>query len=302
MARTSASKTPRVVLVTRRSGYDMLVARHGTHGQARFFLESRGQSIEPVVKAHQCQLEAKAAVNAAIPVSWRRGAVDRTSLDRFLFEPDDIVVAVGQDGLVANAAKYLGGLLVIGINPDPTMYDGVLVKHPPQIIGDLLAIAASGTYEVERRTMVEARVDGMRLTALNEVFVGHRTHQSARYHLQLGDEGERHSSSGLIVATGTGSTGWARSIHEQCGEPLLLPTPEEYELAFFVREAFPSVSTGNMMTYGIIPADDAIVVRSEMNDGGVIFGDGIEDDRMNFDWGREVRIGRAPEELELLVG
>ena len=36
--------------------------------------------------------------SAAISTDWRRGAVERTDLDRFLFEPGDIVVAVGQDG------------------------------------------------------------------------------------------------------------------------------------------------------------------------------------------------------------
>ena len=41
----------------------------------------------------------------------------RGDLDRFLFEPDDLVVIVGQDGLVANVSKYLDGQPVVGINP-----------------------------------------------------------------------------------------------------------------------------------------------------------------------------------------
>ena len=36
--------TPRVVLVTRRTEYDELIARHGTRGQADFFLRSRGNT------------------------------------------------------------------------------------------------------------------------------------------------------------------------------------------------------------------------------------------------------------------
>jgi len=58
-------------------------------------------------------------VLGAIPSDWRRARVDRADLDRFLFEPEDVVVAVGQDGLVANVAKYLTGQPVIGCNPDP---------------------------------------------------------------------------------------------------------------------------------------------------------------------------------------
>jgi hypothetical protein len=44
--------------------------------------------------------------------------------------------------------------------------------------------------------MVDARLDdGRRLLALNEVFLGHASHQSARYALEVADEAERHSSS-----------------------------------------------------------------------------------------------------------
>ena len=66
---------------------------------------------------------------------------------------------------------------------------------------------------IERRTMAEARrEDGQRMLALNEIFVGHASHQSARYRLSMADgQQERQSSSGLIVAVPTGhSTGAVR--------------------------------------------------------------------------------------------
>ena len=76
--------------------------------------------------------------------------------------------------------------------------------------------------------MAAARLDdGQELLALNEVFVGHASHQSARYTLALGERAERQSSSGLIVATGTGATGWAASIHRERHSGLALPAPED---------------------------------------------------------------------------
>ena len=39
---------PRMVLVTRLSDYEILIARHGTRAQAEFFLGNRGQSIKQV--------------------------------------------------------------------------------------------------------------------------------------------------------------------------------------------------------------------------------------------------------------
>src|SRR5215213_4262310 len=78
------------------------------------------------------------------------------------------VLELGQDGLVANVAKYLDGQPVIGLNPDPGRVPGVLVRHPPEAAADLLSDLA----RVEHRTMVRAALDdGQEVLALNEVFV-----------------------------------------------------------------------------------------------------------------------------------
>src|SRR5881397_2908081 len=151
---------PRVVVVRRPTEYEQLLARHATRGQAAFFLDTRGEDIDPVEERHRSFELARSQVLGELPAKWRRIELDRADLDRFLFEPDDIVVALGQDGLVANAAKYLGeGQPLIGINPDPSRYEGILVRHAAAAAGDLLADAASSRAPIERRTMVEAVLD-----------------------------------------------------------------------------------------------------------------------------------------------
>jgi hypothetical protein len=288
---------PRAVLIVRRTEYDELLARHGTREQLRFFLHERGRTLEEVVTRHERLGAAMRAVLGAIPAEWRRATVARAELDRFLFGPDDVVVVLGQDGLVANTAKYLDGQPVIGLNPEPERWPGVLVPHPPAAAGDLLRDVAAGRATAEGRTMVEARLDdGQRLLALNEIFLGHSSHQSARYVL----EGERQSSSGVIVTTGTGATGWAASIHRERRSALALPAPAEPALAFFVREAWPSAATGTQLTEGRMAAGDVLHLQSEMGDGGVVFGDGIEADRLGLDWGRRVEVGVARETLQLV--
>ena len=296
-----AAPVPRVVVVTRASEYAALLARHGTEPQARFFLEQRGQTLDAVRRRHDRWMAALDAVSQAIPADWRRARVNRPDLSRFLFEPGDLIVATGQDGLVANLAKYLHGQLVLGINPDAEQFDGILVPHPPGRAKKLLAAMAAGRAEIENRTMVSARLDdGQSLVALNEIFVGHRSHQSARYRLRLGNREERQSSSGLIVATGTGATGWAKSINGERAHPLQLPNPTDWALALFVREPFPSISTGTSLGGGLIDRQGQLEIVSEMDDGGVVFGDGIEDDRLDFAWGMHVRIEVAEQRLRLV--
>ena len=299
-----AKRVARVVVVTRKTPLELLLRRWGTYGQARFYLGTRGQTIEAQEALHDRIQEGIGQVLSALPSDQKFTRVDRDDLDRFLFAPDDVVLIVGQDGLVPNVAKYLDGQLTIGLNPDPTHYDGVLCRFPPKQTSTLLAFAAEGLGDLVVRPLtmaVATREDGQRLLALNEIFLGHCSHQSARYRLTAGSKTERQSSSGLICATGTGSTGWARSIVEQRGIAAPMPQPDEARLAWFVREPFPSVATGTALTFGTVAPDEVLAVTSEMGEGGTIFADGIETDRIEFLDGQTVRIGVAERRLRLVV-
>lgn len=297
-----AASLPRVVVVTRPTEYDQLLARHATRGQAAFFLRTRGLQLEAVEERHHTFERARAVVLGAIPAKWRRVEVARADLDRFLFAPDDIVVALGQDGLVANTAKYLAeGQPLIGLNADPDRFEGVLVQHGPPAAADLYADVAAGRAAIERRTMVACSLDdGERLVALNEVYVGHSSHQSARYELRVGERAEQQSSSGIVVATGTGQTGWCRSIRTERGSSLDEPAPTEPRLTLYVREAWPSIETGAELTETLIEEQPAEIV-SRMETGGVIFGDGIESDRIDMPWGSRATVGVAEQQLRLVT-
>ncbi|MBN8613243.1 MAG: NAD(+)/NADH kinase [Deltaproteobacteria bacterium] len=288
-------------MVSRPTEYEELLKRHGTRAQAAFFLGARKASLDEIEGRHHAQEASLAHVASALPTKWRRSRVPRAELSRFVFEPSDVIVAVGQDGLVANVAKYLDGQTVIGVDPLPGRNAGALVRFDTTRACDVVRRAVETHVEIESRTMVEARLDdGQRLVALNEIYVGHRTHQSSRYRIAVGSDEERHSSSGLIVASGTGATGWSLSIARGVGATELLPAPTERALAYFVREAWPSPVTGTKLVRGRL-TEDALAITSEMNDGGVLFGDGIEDDRITIGWGVRVTVGIAHRTLALAV-
>lgn len=295
--------TPRAVLVHRTTELDELVARHGTRQQAAFFLRSRDRSLDEVRERHAALTAALTRVSAGIPVDWRRVEVERGDLDRFVFGPEDVVVAVGQDGLVANLAKYLSGQPVVGVDPEPGRNAGVLVRHAPDAVAGLLSRAeeAGSQLSVERRTMVEARTDeGQTLTALNELYIGHRSHQSARYRIAAPPgRSERQSSSGILVGTGTGATGWLQSVWLGRGSPLALPEPTGADLCWFVREAWPSPATGATCTDGLLELGDELAVTAETD--LVVFGDGIESDSVNLAWGQQVTVTASAHRLHLVT-
>ncbi|WP_393062875.1 hypothetical protein [Streptomyces sp. LN549] len=298
------SLAPRAVLVHRTTEYEELLARHGTHGQAAFFLSSRGRSIDEVARRHERTRQALADVAAAVPLQWRHSRVERADLDRFLFAPEDVVVVVGQDGLVANAAKYLSGQPVVGIDTDPGRNPGVLVRHRPADAAALLRAAVAPGGQADELTMVEAVADDtQRLLALNEIYLGPAGHQTARY--RLGAEptdspAESQASSGVLVGTGTGATGWLRSLWQERRSPLALPDPADPRLLWFVREAWPSPATGTSLVSGELGRGQRLRLTVE-SDRLVVFGDGMEADALELTWGQTVRLGIAATSLRLAV-
>jgi len=211
-----------------------------------------------------------------------------------------VIVVVGQDGLVANVAKYLDGQPVIGIDPEPGRNSGVLVRFAPNDALRLVEGVIHRKVTFSRRFMVEAALDdGQVLTALNEIYFGDRGHQSSRYSLRLpSGEHEQQSSSGVIVATGTGSTGWSASIASDRLVTQELPAADSDHLRWYIREAWPSPSTGRTLTDGTLAADENLefVVAS---DNLVLFGDGMESDHLTVGWGQRVVVRSSSRVLYL---
>ena len=287
----------RAVVVTRRTELEELLERHATRGQAEFFLRTRGRDLARVQAAHDALADARRQVLAAVPREWALAEVERADLSRFLFTREDLVLVVGQDGLVANAAKYLTGQLVVGV--DPGGGTGALARTRPERAAALVRDLARGREpRAEEIAMVRAEADdGQELTALNEVFLGDVGHQSARYLLSAPGGREHQCSSGVIVATGAGSTGWAASLaHDRGGR--VLPAPGESRLAWFVREAWPSPATGASLTDGLL-ADGERLVLTVASERLVVFGDGVETDRCELTWGQDVAVGLSPRRLRL---
>jgi len=233
-----------------------------------------------------------------------------------LFAPDALVVVLGQDGLVANTLKYLKGAQpVIGVNPDPARWDGVLLPFEVDDLATVTPEAIAKKRPLNRVTMARAMLsDGQELHAVNDLFIGPRSHVSARYQIQQGDRSETHSSSGLIVSTGLGSTGWFQSLlagaagiagHKLEGAA---QTMREHgfawdadHLQFTVREPFPSRVTQVEMVFGQVTRKQPLRLVSQMAGYGVIFSDGIEADFLEFNAGMTATISVAEREGHLVT-
>jgi len=164
-------------------------------------------------------------------------------------------------------------------------------------------------------TMAEAKLNtGLSLCAVNDLFIGMKSHGSARYRIASGKAAEDHSSSGVIVSTGLGSTGWFKSLmtgaaavaaaagRARDAVPGETSFPWESEHLFFtVREPFPSKTTGTALVFGKVTSAQPLVIESHMGEGGVIFSDGIEQDFLEFNSGSKATIALAQRRGRLVV-
>lgn len=301
----------KVVLVTRRTRLEELLRRHHTLAQARFYVEHLGADFGDYEREHGAYARSLELATAALQIHGRWQIVERSLLPSFQFGATDLVVALGQDGLVANTLKYLDGQPLIGLNPEPTRWDGPLLPFEASELGRVLPEALADRRPLRAVTMAEARLsDGQVLRAVNDLFIGQRGHGSALYEIAIGDQAERRetqSSSGVIVATGLGSTAWMRSVvtgslgiagalRPGAAAPGADYRPEPWDsarLTFAVREPFQSRASQTGLVFGHIDRAVPLRLRSRMPESGVIFSDGMEADFLRFTAGMEARIGIA---------
>ena len=309
-----ADNDRKIVLVTRRTRLEELIAKYLTAAQARFYVEHLGADFSDYQREHDVYQAERRVTVQALEQWGRYQIIDRSFLPNFIFGPSDIVVALGQDGVVANTMKYLDGHPLIGLNPDAQRHDGILLPFVPRDLPALLREVAGDRRGHKAVTMAKAALtNGQILYAVNDLFIGARTHTSAVYEIALADRKERQSSSGLIVATGLGSTAWFKSIVTGSlaiagsfgggagSPPYLAQAWDAGALRFAVREPFPSRTSQVTLVCGSIERAERLSVRSLMPENGVIFSDGIEADRLDFNSGTEAQITVADREGRLVV-
>lgn len=304
----------KVVIVTRKTRLNDLICKYNTIEQAKFYLEHMGADFSDYIIEDRRYQEAVADVAGVAEKYARVQRIDRDFLPNMIFGEKDIVIAVGQDGLVANTLKYLDGQPLIGVNPDTARWDGKLLPFETGEIGQILLKVIGGSHRLKEITMAQAKTqDGQIMLAVNDLFVGQKTHVSARYDITWNQKTEYQSSSGIIISTGLGSTGWYKSVMTQAagiagafgvGRGNFRYEDvgwDEDKLIFVVREPFPSCSTKTDIIYGKLARTDTFKILSRMPGNGVVFSDGIESDAIEFNAGTEITIQVASQKGILVV-
>src|SRR5271155_3530253 len=143
-----AGSFEKIVIVTQKTALEELVERYNTRDQARFYLEHMGVSFAEYQAAHDQYHASLGLLKTYLPPKMRTQLIERSFLPNFLFDPRDLVVTLGRDGLVINTAKYLDGQPLVAFNPDPQRIDGVLIPFPVTMAAEVLHQVLDGAQPV----------------------------------------------------------------------------------------------------------------------------------------------------------
>lgn len=302
----------KIVIVTQPTRLEELTEKFNTVRQAKFYVESLGGDFGDCLREDGCYRQALARTRQSAEAVARVQVIPRAFLPNLILGQEDVVIALGRDGLVANVMKYLQEQPLIGVNPEPDRWEGLLLPFQPGDLDALLPRVLARRHTERSVTMAVAQTrDGQTLYAANDFFLGIRDHRSARYEIEYRGRRERQCSSGVIISTGLGMSGWHASVMAQlrgmaAAFGLGLPqTPKldwaDRRLRFTVREPFPSPMTGTGLVCGELEEGEELLFRSDMPMDGILFSDGMAEDTIAFPSGMEVRVRVASRRGHLVV-
>ena len=316
------------IIVRSKTRLEALIERFNTKAQTKFYIESLGGNYEDYEREHEIFYASLNSVQTQLSKVIKHKTIDRSFLPSYIFSKKNIIVVIGQDGLVANTAKYSKGIPMVAINPDKLRYDGVLLPYDATNFVSGVESVMEQQQKVRNVRFAEAKLnDGQSLLAFNDLFIGPSSHVSARYKITFAGKTEEQSSSGLIVSTAAGATGWLSSIFNMAygisdrfdsqkrsnrsksmkkmpQEPKRQhnrPHVKNDELLFAVREPFKSIRTQTSIVAGLVNNQQQLVIESLMPTKGIIFSDGIESDFIKFNSGSIATIGIAPNSANIVV-
>lgn len=207
----------------------------------------------------------------------------------------DLVISVGGDGTFVRAANFIKDQLIVGINSDPATSEGMLKSLLANEVEKLNKIF-DGEYKIIKRERARVLLNGkeIREQVINAVFLGAESQfHCARYVINFKGQKEEQRSSGVLVSTGSGSTGWFKSAG---GEVFKY---DEKKLKFIVREPYsgdrlfcPKIFSGD------ICEKEFIEIISMRDYGGVV---AVDDAVYGLKKGDSIEVSLSSEPLKVIV-
>ncbi|MBN2492710.1 MAG: NAD(+)/NADH kinase [Planctomycetes bacterium] len=233
----------KILVVYKRSAFELY--SESPDPTVRAFLEKGGAEVERMERSHHIQKDAHARVLAALA----RTDFEVTAVSRGEFrsaEGADLVVTVGGDGTFLRASHGVRDQPVVGVNTDPDASVGFFCTATAVNIASVL----DHLEGLPRTTLhrLEVSIDGTSVgaLALNDVLYAHSNPAAVtRYRVAVNGTDRYRRSSGFLVATAAGSTGW---MYQEGGRVMPIADPRIQYVSRSVRGERPRFAKRIVLT------------------------------------------------------
>lgn len=297
------------LIAMKRTKWERDLEKYGSEEALRKIYEIQNSAFDRVYESHTRQKEALGKLREVIE---NADFVSRGQLRSIDFSAYRCVVSLGGDNHFVYVSRFAKGPL-IGINSDPKSSRGALLAGDcAQFLAfynRFVAACADGTLDrteylasqvTENWSRIECTItlpDGTVKSigaCTSEYSVRNRfAEYMSRYLLRKGsDEFKEEKCSGLLAATGAGSTGWFKNcLPEAKRNASVFPRDAPF-FAFVAREALVPLGPEH------VHAGEVLEIVSEMD--GEIVADSDDDLSFSFPYGARASFSLSKEHLQVI--
>jgi len=204
---------PSVLVAIKRSKWERDIIHYGSEDAVKKIYILQNNGYERIHSSHIRQLQARDALKQAL---GNAEYIYREELTRVNFSDYDLVITLGGDNHFVHVSQFIKDTPVAGINSDPETSSGVLLHFTiDSFINQIKTGINLNNLEIDYWTGIEGELhfpDGQIVKtgrALSEISIRNSfAEHMSRYILSTDKITEEQKCSGLLLATGTGSTGW----------------------------------------------------------------------------------------------
>ena len=293
------------LVCVKRTKWQRDIERYGNAKEVRRLYRLQNNIFRKVYSSHLRQRQSELTLKAAL--AHRADFIYRDDLSAELVKNYQTLVSLGGDNHFTYVARFAGSTPVIGVNSDPLTSSGNLVYF--NTASFLKAIQGTDFFDhIEQWTLIEGEIE----TENNEIIktgpciseTGIRNSFAdamSRYYIRVNDEPwEEQKSSGLLLSTGTGSTGWFQSCLPHTMQVYEDPTfgRSEQIFKFVAREPGFHRQHFYRYLYRTLGSDDTVEIISEMD--GQIIVDAQPETSFDFNPGSRCRFQLSKNHLQVI--
>jgi len=206
----------------------------------------------------------------------------------------DLVITVGGDGTFLEASQKIKNQTILGVNSAPSFSVGKLCSASAKNFETMVQCIVKKRFTLSFLQRLRLQLEGhiRPVDCVNDILVCHSNPAAmSRYYLGIGKIKEEQRSSGLWVATPSGSSGAIKSAGGQCFRS------KERKMQYMPRELYYGFNKDYRLTGDILKTDQTMFVTSLMRNG-MIYVDGTHNN-FKFPYNSTLKISFSPNPLRV---